>query len=46
MLPVVTPAEMGEIDASAPEPTEVLVERAGAATAREALRMLGGGYGR
>ena len=37
---------MGEIDATAPEPTEVLIERAGAAVARCALRMMGGGYGR
>ncbi|MGD9702743.1 MAG: NAD(P)H-hydrate dehydratase [Acidimicrobiia bacterium] len=46
MLPIVTPAEMREIDAAAAESTEVLVERAGAAVARAALRMLGGGYGR
>ena len=46
MLPIVTPAEMKAIDAAAPEPVEVLVERAGAAVAREALRLLGGGYGR
>ncbi|HWC09767.1 MAG TPA: NAD(P)H-hydrate dehydratase [Acidimicrobiales bacterium] len=46
MIPVVTPEEMGEIDASAPEPTDVLVARAGAATARAAARMLGGTYGR
>ena len=46
MIPVVTPEEMGEIDRAAPEPTEVLVERAGAAVARAASRMLGGTYGR
>ncbi len=46
MLPVVTPPEMAAIDAAAPEPVEVLIERAGAAVAREALRILGGGYGR
>jgi NAD(P)H-hydrate epimerase len=46
VLPIVTPSEMGEIDAAAPEPTDVLIERAGAAVARCALRMLGGGYGR
>lgn len=46
MIPVVTPEEMRAIDAAAPEPIEVLIERAGAAVAREALRMLGGGYGR
>lgn len=46
MIPVLTPEEMREVDAAAPEPTEVLVERAGAAVARTALRMLGGAYGR
>ena len=46
MIPVVTPEEMRRIDAAAPEPTEVLVERAGAAVARAALRRLGGSYGR
>ena len=46
MLPVVTPAEMGAIDAAAPEPVEELIERAGAAVARSALRLLGGTYGR
>lgn len=43
---IVTPAEMGEIDAAAPEPVEVLVGRAGAAVARAALELLGGAYGR
>ena len=37
MIPVVTPEEMGEIDRAAPEPTETLVERAGAAVSRAAL---------
>jgi NAD(P)H-hydrate epimerase len=46
VLPIVTPEEMGAIDAAAREPVEVLIERAGAAVARCALRMLGGGYGR
>lgn len=46
MLPVVTPDEMRAVDAAAPEPTEVLVERAGAAVARAAVRLLGGTYGR
>jgi ADP-dependent NAD(P)H-hydrate dehydratase / NAD(P)H-hydrate epimerase len=46
MVPIVTPEEMREIDAAAPEPTEELIERAGAHVARVALRMLGGGYGR
>jgi NAD(P)H-hydrate epimerase len=44
--PIVTPEEMAAIDAAAPEPTDELIERAGAAVARTALRMLGGAYGR
>ena len=46
MIPIVTPEEMGAIDAAAPEPVDVLIARAGAAVAREALRLLGGAYGR
>jgi NAD(P)H-hydrate epimerase len=46
MLPIVTPEEMAAIDAAARESPEVLIERAGAAVAWAALRMLGGGYGR
>ncbi|MDP8976935.1 MAG: NAD(P)H-hydrate dehydratase [Actinomycetota bacterium] len=46
MIPVVTPDEMKSIDEESREPTEVLVQRAGAAVARRALQMLGGGYGR
>ena len=46
MIPMVTPEEMAAIDAAAPEPVEVLIERAGAAVARAALALLGGGYGR
>ena len=46
MIPVVTPARMAEIDAAAPEPVEVLIERAGAAVARAAVEMTGGTYGR
>lgn len=46
MQPIVTPAEMAEIDAAAPESVEVLIERAGAAVARSALDLLGGAYGR
>src|SRR6478609_1440525 len=46
MVPIVTPEEMAAIDAAAPEPVEVLIERAGAAIARAAIRMLGGVYGR
>jgi len=44
--PVLTPAEMAAVDARAPEPTAVLVARAGQAVARAALGLLGGGYGR
>ena len=32
MIPIVTPAEMGAIDAAAPEPVDVLIGRAGVAT--------------
>ena len=46
MIPIVTPEEMGAIDAAAPEPVEVLIGRAGAAVARAALDLLGGAYGR
>lgn len=42
MIPVVTPSEMAAIDAAAPESTEVLVERAGAAIAVAATEMLTG----
>ena len=43
---MVTPDEMRAIDAAAPEPVDELVRRAGAAVARAAIEMLGGGYGR
>lgn len=46
MIPIVTPAEMAAIDAAAPEGTDVLVARAGAAIAIAARRMMGGTYGR
>lgn len=46
LVPVVTPAEMNEIDRTAPESVEVLIDRAGSAVARTALEMLGGAYGR
>jgi ADP-dependent NAD(P)H-hydrate dehydratase / NAD(P)H-hydrate epimerase len=46
LLPIVTPEEMAAIDAAAAEPVEELIARAGRALAREALRMLGGSYGR
>ncbi len=42
MIPVVTPAEMAAIDEAAPEGTDVLVERAGAAVAVAATEMLTG----
>lgn len=46
MIPIVTPEEMGAIDAAAPEPVEELIDRAGRATAAAALDLLGGAYGR
>jgi hydroxyethylthiazole kinase-like uncharacterized protein yjeF len=46
MIPVLTPDEMAAIDAAAPEPVEVLIERAGAAVAHHVLDLLGGAYGR
>jgi len=46
MRPVLTPEQMGAVDAAAPEPTEELIGRAGAAVARQAVAMLGGTYGR
>ncbi|HUP69424.1 MAG TPA: NAD(P)H-hydrate dehydratase [Acidimicrobiales bacterium] len=46
MIPVLTPAEMKAVDETAAAGTEILVSRAGAAVARAALRMMGGGYGR
>ena len=46
MIPIVTPEEMRAIDAAAPEPVDVLIDRAGRATAKVALSMLGGAYGR
>lgn len=46
MEPIVTPEEMAAIDAAAPEPVDELIERAGAAVARTALRLLGGAYGK
>lgn len=46
MIPIVTPVQMAAIDAAAPEPVEELIDRAGRATARVALQMLGGAYGR
>jgi len=46
VIPVITPEEMGAIDAAAPESVEVLVARAGAHVSRAAVRLMGGCYGR
>ena len=46
MSPILTVAQMAAVDAAAPEPVEELIERAGSAVAWEALRMLGGAYGK
>ncbi len=46
MIPILTPAEMRVVDAGAPEPVSVLVERAGWAVGRAAVALLGGTYGR
>ena len=46
MLGVLTPDEMNAVDRAAPEPADVLIERAGRAVARCAIEMLGGTYGR
>ncbi len=46
MIPVLTPEEMAAVDRAAPEPVELLIERAGAAVAQAALDLLGGAYAR
>jgi NAD(P)H-hydrate epimerase len=46
VIPIVTPDEMAAIDAAATEPVAVLIERAGAAVAAQAIALLGGIYGR
>lgn len=46
VLPVVTPEEMRACDDAAPERAVELIERAGRAVTRTALRLLGGAYGR
>ncbi|HEY4377962.1 MAG TPA: NAD(P)H-hydrate epimerase, partial [Acidimicrobiales bacterium] len=46
MIPILTPEEMAAVDEGAPEPVDVLIERAGAALAQVVLEELGGGYGR
>jgi len=45
MEAIITPTEMRAIDAAAPEPVEVLIERAGLAVARAAVELLGRRYG-
>lgn len=46
MIPVLTPEEMRAVDEQADVAVSVLIDRAAAAVAREAVRMLGGTYGR
>ena len=46
MLPIVTPEEMAAIDRGAPDDVATLIGRAGAAVARQAVRMMSGTYGR
>jgi len=46
VIPILTPAEMAAVDATADAPVDVLIERAGGAVARRALAMLGGAYGK
>lgn len=46
MIPVLTPAEMAEVDANAPETLDVLVERAATKVAASVIDLLGGTYGR
>jgi NAD(P)H-hydrate epimerase len=46
VIAVLTPEEVRAVDAAAPEPVEVLIGRAGAAVAAEAVDLLGGAYGR
>jgi NAD(P)H-hydrate repair Nnr-like enzyme with NAD(P)H-hydrate dehydratase domain/NAD(P)H-hydrate repair Nnr-like enzyme with NAD(P)H-hydrate epimerase domain len=45
-LAILTPEEVRAVDAASPEPVTVLVARAGAAVAGEAIDLLGGAYGR
>lgn len=46
MKPVLTPLEMAGVDKAAPEPVQVLVDRAGQVVARRARSLMGGAYGR
>ena len=45
MLPIVTPEEMRVVD-DASDSVDMLIDRAGSAVARAAIRMMGGTYGR
>jgi ADP-dependent NAD(P)H-hydrate dehydratase / NAD(P)H-hydrate epimerase len=46
VIPVITPEEMAAIDEAAPEPVDVLIDRAARAVARRAVSLMGGVYGR
>ena len=46
MLPIVTPVEMRAVDLTVAHEVHTYIDRAGAAVARSALRLLGGAYGR
>ncbi len=46
MIPILTPEEMAAVDRASGVPIDVLIDRAGAAVAHEALDLLGGAYGR
>lgn len=46
MIPVLTPQQMTEVDRNAPEPFEVLVDRAATKVAMAAVDLLGTTYGR
>ncbi len=46
MIPIITPTKMAELDAAAAPLMQRLIDRAGRATAKSVLAMLGGSYGR
>ena len=46
MIPIITPSEMAALDAAAPEPVDILIDRAASAVAWAAVDLLGGTYGR
>ena len=46
MLPIVTPVEMRAVDMAVAHDVHSYIERAGAAVARSAVRLMGGTYGR